>query len=126
VGIDDVWTGPAKEGAPADVYIRWRIEGLNGLAMGEIGWCKEPYTSPSTIRYASQGDKEFHEPRWIESWFPDGFVGTMAQLLVALERGEEPAISGRDNLKTMALVDAAYKSAEEHRAVSVSEIADVP
>lgn len=117
VGVDDVWTGPAKEGAPGDIYIRWRIEGLNGLAMGEIGWCKDPYTSPSTIRYAKKGDKDFAAPKWNESWFPDAFVGTMAQLLVALERGEEPAIGGRDNLKTMALVDAAYRSVEEKRAI---------
>jgi len=42
-------TGPAKEGCPSDIYIRWRIEGLNGLAIGDIGWCKDPYTTPSTI-----------------------------------------------------------------------------
>src|SRR5438034_1060697 len=64
VGIDDTWTGPAKEGCPADIRIEWRIEGTNGLAMGDIGWCKSPYTTPSTIRYAAIGEKEFHQPRW--------------------------------------------------------------
>jgi predicted dehydrogenase len=111
VGIDDTWTGPAKEGCPAELYVRWRIEGLNGIAMGDIGWCKDPYTTPSTIRYATRGDKEFHCPLWSESWFPDAFIGTMAQLLIALEAGKEPDIGGRDNLKTMALVEAAYESA---------------
>jgi predicted dehydrogenase len=119
VGIDDTWTGPAKEGAPADIRIEWRIEGLNGLAIGNIGWCQNPYTTPSTLRYAAKGDAKFHEPRWTESWFPDAFAGTMAQLLVALETGNEPEISGRDNLRTMALVDAAYRSAREHRAVAL-------
>jgi len=122
VGIDDTWTGPAKEGAPADIYIRWRIEGLNGLAIGDIGWCKDPYTTPSTIQYAAKGDYEFHRPKWAESWFPDAFAGTMGQLLIALETGSEPAISGRDNLKTMALVEAAYRSADEHRAVRLTEV----
>lgn len=122
VGLDDTWTGPAKEGCPSDIYIRWRIEGLDGLAIGDIGWCKEPYTTPSTIRYARKGDSGFHTPTWTESWFPDAFVGTMAQLLIALENGTPPEISGRDNLQTMALVDAAYKSAEEHRAISIQEI----
>jgi predicted dehydrogenase len=117
VAIDDPWTGPAREGCPSDIYIKWRIEGLNGLAMGDIGWCKDPYTSPSTIRYAAKGDKDFHEPRWTESWFPDAFAGTMGQLLIALETGKEPAINGRDNLKTMALVDAAYLSAAQGRFV---------
>ena len=122
VGIDDTWTGPAREGCPADIRIEWRIEGTKGLAIGDVGWCKSPYTTPSTIRYAAIGDKEFHQPRWTESWFPDAFIGTMAQLLIALETGKEPVISGRDNLKTMALVEAAYLSAAEFRSVAYDEI----
>jgi len=122
VGIDDTWTGPAREGAPADLRIQWRIEGLNGLAMGDIGWCRDPYTTPSSLRYGARGDRDFHRPAWKESWFPDAFAGTMAQLLIALESGGEPAISGRDNLKTMALVDAGYLSATEHRAIALSEV----
>ena len=122
IAIDDTWTGPAREGAPADIGIEWRIEGLDGLAKGNIGWCQDPYTTPSTITYAAKGDSGFHSPTWPESWFPDAFIGTMAQLLIALETGKEPAIGGRDNLKTMALVEAAYRSAAEHRAVEPDEI----
>ncbi len=123
VGIDDTWTGPAKEGCPSDNYIRWRIEGANGLAIGDIGWCKDPYTTPSTLRYAAKGDAQFHEVRPAESWFPDAFIGTMAQLLVAIENGNEPEISGRDNLRTMALVEAAYVSTEQLRSVDPDELA---
>ena len=122
VGIDDIWTGPAKENCAREFYGHWRIEGVNGLAIGDIGWCKEPYTLPSTIHYASRGQAHFQCPIWGESWFPDAFIGTMAQLLIALEKGTEPAISGRDNLKTMALVEAAYRSAAESRRVSLDEI----
>jgi predicted dehydrogenase len=46
----------------------------------------------------------------------------MAQLLVGIEEKTEPEISGQDNLKTMALVDACYLSAKEHRAVELREI----
>ena len=46
----------------------------------------------------------------------------MGQLLIAMEAGKPCAISGRDNLKSMALVDAAYRSATEHRAVTIAEI----
>ena len=46
----------------------------------------------------------------------------MAQLLVALEEKPSPKISGQDNLKTMALVDACYLSAKEHRAVELKEM----
>jgi predicted dehydrogenase len=122
IGIDDTWTGPAREGAPADIRIEWRIEGMNGLAIGNIGWCQNPYTTPSTLRYAARGDGGFHCPTWNEAWFPDAFAGTMGQLLIALETDRAPAISGRDNLKTMALVEAAYRSAAEHRAVSLEEM----
>ncbi|MBK9138089.1 MAG: Gfo/Idh/MocA family oxidoreductase [Verrucomicrobia bacterium] len=122
VGVDDTWTGPAKEGCPGDLRIHWRIEGSDGLAMGDIGWCRDPYTSPSALRWAAKGDRAFHEPRWSESWFPDAFIGTMAQLLVALENRSEPEISGRDNLDTMALVEAAYQSVERRRSVALAEI----
>ena len=121
VGIDDPWTGPAKEGCPSDIYLRWRIEGLNGIAIGDIGWCRDPYTTPSTIKFASKGDTAFHEPKWTESWFPDAFIGTMAQLLIALEKGQEPAITGADNLKTMALVEAAYASAANFTSVNLGD-----
>ena len=110
-----------KEGCPSDSYIRWRIEGTNGLAIGDLGWCKDPYTTPSTLRYACKGS-QWEAPTWSESWFPDAFIGTMAQLLIALENGNEPAISGRDNLKTMALVEAAYLSASRSQAVALAEI----
>jgi predicted dehydrogenase len=121
VGIDDTWTGPAKEGCPSDHYLRWRIEGLNGLAIGDIGWCRDPYTTPSSIRFAAKGDKGFQEPKWTESWFPDAFIGTMAQLLIALETGKEPAISAVDNLKTMALVEAAYASAQRFTSINLGD-----
>jgi predicted dehydrogenase len=57
-------------------------------------------------------------------WFPDAFIGPMAELLCGLEQNREPSISGRSNLPTMALVDACYVSAREHRAVSPAEIAE--
>ena len=120
--LDDTWTGPAREGCPGDIRIEWRIEGTEGLAIGDIGWCRDPYTTPSTLRHAARGDTGFHRPALSGSWFPDAFIGTMAQLLVALETGTEPEIGGRDNLHTIALVEAAYRSAEEHRRVGLEEI----
>lgn len=118
---DDVWTGPDE--AESDIYIRWRVEGLEGLARGTIGWPKYPAPEPSRLDFTtSRRPGYWFQPRWSEVWFPDAFAGPMAQLLCALEDGEEPEISGEDNLKTMALVDACYLSAEEKRAVEISEI----
>jgi predicted dehydrogenase len=148
---DDVWAGPALEGAEPDIGIRWRVEGTDGLARGTIGWPSYPTRTPSTLDFttrlpmrnaecemrnepdaASIPNSEFRipnsrlgywfSPRWKEVWFPDAFVGTMAQLLCALEEDREPEIGGQDNLKTMALVEACYRSVKEHRAVEIAEI----
>jgi predicted dehydrogenase len=120
---DDVWTGPALEGAEKDIGIRWRVEGLEGMARGTIGWPDYPAPTPSTLDFTTTRQPGYwFSPRWKEVWFPDAFVGTMAQLLCALEDATEPEIGGRDNLQTMALVDACYLSAQEHRAVELSEI----
>lgn len=120
---DDVWAGPALEGAAADLGIRWRVEGTTGMARGTIGWPSYPQRTPSTLDYTTTSSAgQWHQPRWDDVWFPDAFVGPMAQLLCALEEGTTPVISGEDNLKTMALVEACYRSAAEHRAVLLSEI----
>ena len=120
---DDVWVGPTCEGSESDLYVHWRVEGTEGVARGTIGWPSYPRHTPSTIDFATKDRPGYwFQPRWKEAWFPDAFQGTMAQLLSALEEQREPEISGLDNLKTMALVDACYCSAEEHRAVSLSEI----
>ena len=123
LGCDDVWTGPAREGAQDDIYINWRVEGLDGMARGTIGWPSYPKATPSTLDLTTkQVPDRWITPRWDEVWFPDAFVGTMAQLLRAVEEDSLPEISGEDNLRTMALVDACYRSAQEHRAVALDEI----
>ena len=120
---DDVWAGPAREGAAADLGVRWRVEGTAGLARGTIGWPEYPQRTPSTLDYSTRADQgQWHSPRWNEVWFPDAFAGPMAELLCALEEGRQPSISGDDNLRTMGLVEACYRSAAEHRAVGLAEV----
>lgn len=122
---DDVWTGPSREGAMQDNYINWRVEGTEGMAKGSIGWPFYPDRVPSTLDLTTtQLPGQWIQPRWDEVWFPDAFAGPMAQLLCAVEENCELEISGKDNLKTMALVDACYLSAKEHRAVEINEITD--
>jgi predicted dehydrogenase len=119
---DDVWTGPAREGSESDVFIRWRVEGTDGLARGTIGWPSYPARAPSTLDFTTRRQPGYWlSPRWKEVWFPDAFVGTMAQLLCALEDGAEPEISGRDNLETIALCAAVQAAAREHRVTPVRE-----
>lgn len=121
---DDVWTGPAREGSEGDIYIKWRVEGTDGLARGTIGWPSYPAKTPSTLDFTTKRHAGYwFSPRWKEVWFPDAFVGTMAQLLCALEDGTEPEIGGRDNLETIALCEAVFAAAKEHRVTTVKEFA---
>ncbi|MGH7225784.1 MAG: gfo/Idh/MocA family oxidoreductase, partial [Gemmataceae bacterium] len=81
-----------------------------------------PQRTPSTLDFATcRHGNVWQQPRWSEVWFPDAFVGTMAQLLCALEDGTEAEISGRDNLETIALCQAVYVAAREHRVTTVAE-----
>lgn len=118
---DDVWTGPAREGSESDIAIRWRIEGADGLARGTIGWPSYPARTPSTLDFTTKHHAGWQQPRWPEVWFPDAFVGTMAQLLCAIEDGTEPEISGRDNIETIALCTAVFAAATEHRVTTMRE-----
>jgi predicted dehydrogenase len=119
---DDVWTGPAREGSQGNIGIRWRVEGTDGLAHGTIGWPSYPAHTPSTLDFTTKKYPGYwFQPRWPEAWFPEAFIGTMAQLLCALEDGTEPEISGRDNLETIALCQAVFTGAHEHRVTTVKE-----
>lgn len=122
VSLEDVWSGPREDGFDSDIYIKWRVEGTDGVAQGTIGW---PDGSPSTLSYASKkttGGK-WISPKWDTMWFPHAFIGVMEQLQYALRSGEAPALSVADNVKTMALVEAGYRSMAEGRAVKLADIA---
>jgi predicted dehydrogenase len=122
-GWDDVWAGPST-GAVPDRYIKWRVEGTEGMAQGDIGWPGFPNRQPSTMEYTSSRYPGYRfSPHWNEVWIPDAFEGTMGQLMDAISQGAEPEISGRDNLGTMALMEACYRSLEERRVVYLDEFA---
>jgi predicted dehydrogenase len=59
-------------------------------------------------------------------WFPDGFHGTMGELLCSIEEGREPSISAADNLQSLALCFAAVASAERHEPVVPGTVRRLP
>ena len=59
-------------------------------------------------------------------WFPDGFHGTMGELLCAIEENREPSHSARSNLKSLALCYAAVASAEHHEPIVPGSIRAMP
>ena len=116
--------GPArrKRAPPATSTSAGASKGRDGLARGTIGWPSYPARTPSTLDFTTLREPGvWVQPRWPEVWFPDAFVGTMAQLLCAVEDGAEPEISGRDNLETIALCEAVFAAATEHRVTTVRE-----
>jgi predicted dehydrogenase len=122
VSMEDVWTGPHEAGFESDIYIKWRVEGTDGLATGTIGWPDYPKGSPSTLRYACRATSgQWVNPTWSTRWFPQAFAGVMEQLQYAVKTGTEPFLRAADNVKTMALVEAGYRSIGEGRAVPLSE-----
>jgi len=122
--LDDVWAWP-NEPCEKDIYIKWRVEGTDGMATGTIGWPLYPEVSPSTFKMTSkQFPNEWIEPKWDTAWFPDAFVGTMAQLMRAIEQDKQPEISAEDNIKTIACIEACYASIEKERTVYLKEILD--
>ena len=56
------------------------------------------------------------------SWFPDGFHGTMGELLCAIEENRKPWNNAKDNLKSLQLCFAACVSADKGEAVDPSKI----
>ena len=96
------------------------------MALGTIGWPDYPNRTPSTLRFTNTELRRWKESDWTDVWFPDAFGGPMAELLCSIETGLPADLNGNDNLKTMALVEAGYRSASEKRAVSISEIMDEP
>ncbi len=122
VSIEDVWSGPRAEGYADDQHIRWRVDGTDGVARGTIGW---PTGAASTLSYASTRTTggQWVTPTWETMWFPHAFIGVMEQLQHAVATGTEPALSVADNVRTMALVEAGYRSMAEGRTVRLSEIA---
>jgi predicted dehydrogenase len=65
-------------------------------------------------------------PRLKGSWFPDGFHGTMAELLAAIEVKREPSNSARNNLESLALCFAAVASAERGEPVKPGTVRQMP
>ena len=59
-------------------------------------------------------------------WFPDGFHGTMGELLCAIEESRDPINNARENLKSLAFCFAAIASAGEGVAKVPGEVRRLP
>ena len=102
-----------------------RIDGTEGYAAGTFGLLYDyPHGRPDTLSYSSQkiDPNKTIDHRFEERWIPDSFIGPMGELMAAIEQDRLPETNGRDNLKTLQMVHAGYRSMAEQRAVSPGEI----
>jgi predicted dehydrogenase len=60
------------------------------------------------------------------TWFPDGFHGTMGELLCAIEEKREPTHSARNNLRGLELCFAAVASSLSHEPVVPGTVRKLP
>lgn len=96
-------------------FIKW--EGTGGAIVAKMGLLMNyPQGEPDEMEYCTLRDSAL--PRWntvkIEgSWFPDAFIGTMASVMRWADNASEKAATAvEDAFKTMALVEAAYRSSD--------------
>ena len=107
-----------------DAYAIFRLEGTEGVIKGTIGLMYNyPTGRPDTLEFMSKRNSGYwFSARLDKMWIPDAFIGPMASLMIAIEDGSQPETSGRDNLRTLQIVFAQYRSMAEKRAVSPAEI----
>src|SRR5215207_2561886 len=108
-----------------DAYARFRFLGSDGIMTGTIGLLYDyPHGRIDTLSYqANEEPRVWHEAPLRTRWIPDAFAGPMASLMQAIESGGEPETSGADNLGTLRVVHAAYRSAAEGRSIAPAEVA---
>jgi predicted dehydrogenase len=92
------------------------------VVCGETGQLVLSYEGLSVFDrdHRSMPRRQYENP-YRDSHKPEATFTGLDLLLAAVEQGNEPANSGRDNLKTVALLDGAYRSAEQRHAVVFHE-----
>jgi predicted dehydrogenase len=103
-------------------YAEFRFLGTEGTLQGTIGLMYDyPNGRPDTLSLYREGE-EVQVFEFDTMWLPDAFLGPMSDLMDAVARGREPTTAGRKMLATLAIGEAAYRSAEERRSVRLTEI----
>lgn len=107
------------ENIAGDYEARFRIDGSSGSVRGTIGLLYDyPHGRPDTVELFSE---VLPTDGWVPypittRWIPDAFVGPMRALLASVATGGPAPTSARDNLGTLALLEALYRSMSTRRA----------
>jgi predicted dehydrogenase len=96
------------------------------LVVGSAGAIRSTGPSTEFQRLEMTTAEGIARPRLKGAWFPDGFHGTMAELLSAIAENREPSHSARNNLASLSLCFAAVASAERGEAVRPGSVRQLP
>ena len=105
-----------------DYTCEFRIEGTDGAIRGTLGLMYDyPTGRPDTLEINS---KVAGTDGWLvypvtQRWFPHAFIGTMGSVLEGIATGSTPRSSVEDNVNTIEVVAALYKSMESNEVVKL-------
>jgi predicted dehydrogenase len=105
-----------------DPRAEFRVDGTAGSIRGTIGLMYDyPKGRADTLELNS---RVIPTDGWLaypvmSRWIPAAFIGPMASLLEAIATGSTPATDARDNLMTLRILRALYRSGEEHVVVKL-------
>lgn len=113
------------ENLSGDNRAAFQVDGTGGTIRGTLGLMYAyPHGRPDTLEIWSN---ILPTDGWLSypvttRWIPDAFVGPMRSLLAAIATGGEPETSARDNLGTLTIIEALYRSGEtgESQAIPAS------
>jgi predicted dehydrogenase len=103
----------------------FRVLGTAGIVEGTIGLIADyPAGGPDSLRCRQPDDPPtvWHDLPLTVRWIPDAFIGPMASLMEAIQTGGAPATDAADNLTTLRLVHACYRSAAANRSIQHAEV----
>lgn len=99
-----------------ECFIKW--EGTKGAIKANVGLLMDyPHGIPDVFEYCLTVENK--EPEWKKlqlegSWFPEAFIGTMANLMRYREGSSDVLYTSvEDVIKTMAVVESAYISSDK-------------
>ncbi len=94
-----------------------RVTVTDTIVVGERGTLRFGYGK--LVRTNDAGAREWDNP-YAGAGKPESTFRSLARLLDGIDTGQAPSNSGRDNLKTIALLEAAYASADRGRPVELT------
>ena len=93
----------------------YQVDGTGGTIRGTLGLMYGyPHGRPDTLEIWSS---VLPTDGWLSypvttRWMPDAFIGPVRSLLAAIANAGEPETSARDNLGTLKMIEALYRSGE--------------